>query len=303
MSDSRLVPCAVETFLKWAKLKMRKPTVDYYRHFLSRFAETFAERELSSVTRLDVELWANAHHPLQAVSRFFSWTVDVAQWLSVSPVRKLPIPPVGRRRRTLERRERVTLRRTCGRALRDALLCLELTGCRPGEMRAVRWEDIHVLGSTRWTPADLIDGRCYFVLTAFKCKDRRANPDTPRLIPISPRLGKLLDRLRTRAVTRGGPIFLATCGRAWTANGFRCSFRRVRAQLAGAGLVDVKGLVPYLLRHTKATNLCRAGHNARLVADYLGHVGMDMLSIYVHPNVSDLMELDRDDGTRGNPAG
>jgi len=303
MSESRTVASSVRTFLLWAAKKMRAPTVAYYRHFLERFAESYGELELSAVTRLDVEMWADLHHPLQAVSRFFKWAVDVAQYLQASPCRSLKLPGVGRRRRTLDRRERVTIRRLAGRALRDALLCLESSGCRPGEMRAVRWEDIHVLGGRNWNREDLAEGRCYFVLAEYKCQDRRAHPDTPRLIPINRRLGKLLGRLSARSVTPRGPIFAMACGRPWTPNGFRCAFRRLRAKLGELGHVDADGLVPYLLRHTKATELCRAGRNSRLVADYLGHVGLEMLSVYVHPSIADLMELDRNDGERDPAAG
>lgn len=105
---------------------------------------------------------------------------------------------------------------------------------------------------------------------------------------MSPRLWKLLCRLGRGLGELRGPILRSTSGRAWSANAYRCAFRRLRERLHN---VDRSGLVPYLYRHTKATELARGGVNARLLADFLGHASLDLLSWYVHPSEADLCEL------------
>ena len=60
--------------------------------------------------------------------------------------------------------------------------------------------------------------------------------------------------------------------------GIQGTYKRI---LKGAGLTGQK-LGPHLLRHTFATEYCRAGGNLRVLQEIMGHESIDTTMIYVH---------------------
>jgi len=300
MGNRRTLSESVCRFLAWLKPRVKPNTVSWYQHFLKRFVAGQAVDELRAVRRLDIESFSAAHHPLVAVTRFFRWAKHTAGWIRRDPGARVKIPKNGRRKRTLTPRERTILRWLARsdrrrRPLALAMLVLEYTACRPGEMRSLRWECLRgPAGGRRPDDATLASGHCWFELHEFKGAERRRDGVETRIITIPPRVGRALVRLRKRSPADvSGYILRGASGRAWSANGFRCAWRRFRERLAACGLVDVAGLVPYLYRHSKATELARLGYNTRLIADYLGHAGLEMVSVYVHSNCNDLTAMAR----------
>jgi len=141
--------------------------------------------------------------------------------------------------------------------------------------------------------ADLAAGRCYFEFDSFKASERRCDQTLSKRVPITPRLGRLLVRLRGRADSVRGPIFRSVRERPWTKNSLRCSWRRLRSRVSLSGKVIGAGVVPYALRHTKGTNLHRAGVSAFHIRDWLGHVDLETTAIYVHSTIDDLCGVAR----------
>lgn len=293
MCERLQVSHVAKQFYAWLTLRARPRTVDFYRMFVERFARHVDDIPLTDVKRLHVETFSARHHALVAVRRFLRWAHEVAELLPANPARAVKVPKNGQRSRVLLRAERVTIRRRCGAALRSAILAMEQTACRPQELRELTWEMIQPRSDTAQIAGTMGKGYHWFRLESYKSKERRSDQSTPRIIAIPPRLGRLLDRLKRAAGNAAGPIFKAPCGRAWTPNGFRCAFRRLRGKLDAAQVVNVVGLVPYLYRHTRATELARSGVNAVMLRDWMGHARVETTGRYCHFKEGDLSAIAR----------
>lgn len=293
MGATRKLSDCVRSFLSWLELRAKSGTVRFYRMYLERLVHHLDDKPVAEVRKIDITGWAADRNPLICACRFFRWCVDEAEYLDESPTAKIKPPKCGRRRRTLNRRERVTIRRMIGRAFRDSILAIEESGCRPDEMRTVGWTHIkpttwRVHGAHR-----LASGRYWFELEEFKARERREDRSATRKIVITRRLGRLLARLWASRPGSSGPIFVGPSGRSWTSNALRCAFRRLRASLEGSEIVKPAGLVAYVYRHTKATALARKGMSAHLLKEWLGHAKVETAAVYCHFAMRDLLRWGR----------
>lgn len=134
------------------------------------------------------------------------------------------------------------------------------TGCRPGEVLALRWEDI------------LWDLGVIFVR-------RGKTKKSIRYVPMSDRVRDRL-AVRVEASGRTGYVFPSTRSKAKhvTLSCLSKEFRRVRDLL---GLS--KDLVLYTARHSFATGLLDMTGNIKLVADTLGHADTKITGTYLQP--------------------
>lgn len=293
MNPPRSLSQAVADYLAWLKVSRKSATVDWYRHFLEKFSKHLGDVSLTDVNRLHIETFSGSHHPLAALRAFFRWCRRVAKYVKKNPCKNVRVPPKRKRRRVLDRSELVTLRRRSSRVLRHAILALEESGMRPHEMRTVAWEQIRSCASGLDRDGELSGGYCYFDFEDFKASDRRADQGVGKRVPITPRLGRLLVRLRRRVTVPVGYIFLSQSGRPWSPNALRCAWRRLRTRVTDQGRVSKVGLVPYALRHTMGTSLHRGGENAFTIRDWLGQIDIETTSIYVHSSIADLCAVGR----------
>lgn len=293
MCERVQVSKAVDRFIGWLALRAREKTVEFYRRFLERFVCHVGDCPLSDVRRLDVETFAATFHPLAAVRRFLRWCADVAELLPRDPAANVRVPRNGQRSRVLSRLERVVIRRRCSPALRAALVALEETAMRPQELRALTWQCLFGPGGPARIRAALGDGRHWFQLEEYKGRNRRADGSRPRVIVITPRLGRLLERLARSDPPPTDHVFNSPSGRPWTANALRCAFRRLRSRLAQAGRVDSVGIVPYTYRHTRASALARDGVNAMLLKEWMGHSRVETTARYCHFALQEVSAIGR----------
>lgn len=251
-------------------------TIRYYRHQLGRFvAAAGGDRPADQLRPFDLRRHAVGWHAIQAVQRLYNWAVD-AELLAVNPIRKVPRPPLGQRRRVLRPAELARLLRAARPALRRLLVAIRFTLGRPQELRAVRWSDYREdLGA--------------FVLADFKARDRRKDGAAARVLVVPPRLARLLARLRRRRPPSDAHVFLGDRGRPWTANALRLAVRRA-ARRAGLDQVGEEHVVAYTLRHTGATAATAAGVRDRLLADLMGHASTRTTARYQHLQLEDLAE-------------
>jgi integrase len=293
MCERLQVSEVVRRFLAWLAQRSRPATVAYYTTYLERFARHVEDCDLGDVKRLHVETFSVKRGPLVAVKAFLRWCWQVAELLPANPAAHVRTPRLGRRCRVLSRAERVLIRRHCDRALYRALLAMEQTACRPQELRALTWSMVRGPAGHAVPGADLGDGRHYFELRDYKSRDRRADPTRPRIIPITPRLGRLLNRLRRAGRWSDDVIFRSSSGRPWSANALRCAFRRLRRRLQRERDIDLAGVVPYTYRHTRATDLARAGLNAHQLREWMGHTRVETTAVYCHLTVEDMLQIAR----------
>jgi integrase len=289
MSSLLLTDC-IDRFLSWTKANRRPNTVAHYRYQLNRFAawanaSRSAERpprapiQADEITPALLTTFGRSFHTIQAVQRLCRWLYREEKSLPMNPLHGMPKPKLGSRRRTLTAAESVRLLRSADPVFRRFLIVLRETICRPQEARALRW-------------IDLTDdsAAAYFALPTAKGFGMRTEDLGERVIPVSPRLRRLLGRMSRAGVTLQSPVLTDSKGRAWTSNAVRCRFRRLRVRL---GLVaDRRGekIVPYSFRHTGATAAVRAGVRDFRLMSALGHTSTRTTQRYYHPSPADVVD-------------
>jgi len=276
------VSAAVDQFLAYAAAVVAPATLAAYRVHLTRLSRQFSNLKLEELTPAALRKWSASWHRLQAARRLCRWATYEARLVSSDPAAGLSIGSVGRRRRTLTPAESARLIRGAQGAARRFAIALRETIARPHELRLVTWRQVFVAGLVAADDQEMLAGRAFFALDRFKGRDRRRDGLSVRVIPITPRLGRLLVRLRHRTPEGHGHVFVNTRRRPWTVNAVRCVFRRLRVR---AGLVaDHRGenVVAYTLRHTSATAAIVAGVPVAELAGAMGHADIRMTSRYLH---------------------
>lgn len=293
------VNAAADRFLEYAATVVAPSTLAGYRHYLGRLVARFGAQDLADLTPADVRAWSGAFHPLQAAKRLTRWAYIDARLVAADPLAALRKGSVGRRLRVLTPAETARILRCAQGALRRLVLSLRESIARPHELRGVRWQQVRTAGLVAAHEEDIRAGRAFFVLDRFKGRDRRRDGIGVRVIPITPRLGRLLVRLRYRSPYSQGHVFLNGRRRPWTVNAVRCAFRRLRVR-AGLG-ADHRGenVVAYTLRHTAATAAIVAGVPVAELAGAMGHADIRMTTRYVHLSPSFLARVVRSLGRSG----
>lgn len=121
------------------------------------------------------------------------------------------------------------------------------TGCRPGEARLLRWEQL-----------DLARGVA--VLRAHKTAEK---VEEPRIIPLSPTALEILSKLPRASRF----VFLSYRGRPYTRDGFGSILQR-------------RGVAPYRLRHTWCQHAADAGVPEEVICCIMGHASSAMVRMY-----------------------
>ncbi len=241
-------------------------TVRYYRDQLVPFvASAGGKRPAAGLIAFDLERFKTGWHSVQAVQRLFNWGVKMGL-LDRSPFAAVERPRPQGRQRVLTPRESAELLRAAPRAIRRYLIGMRETLARPQEVRALAWE--------MYDPALRA-----FVLTEFKGKRRRRDGAKARVIPVSPRLARLLERIRPEGEA-AGHVFLNERGRPWTQNAVRCAMRTLRRRLGWPD--EGEHVVCYTLRHTAATLATANGVTDRRLADLMGHTSTRTTARYQH---------------------
>jgi integrase len=207
-------------------------------------------------------------HFHQAARRVFTWAAKL-RLLKDDPLRGHPLPRPGRRERVPTPAERVAVLVAAAPFFRDYLVCLYHTAARPGELRALAWADV-----------DLDQGTAE--LREYKAKGRMKHAPPVRTIFLDEAVVALLRRWKAeRAPAPGDAVFTGRYGQPLTAQAVAVNFRRAVARAK----VDQRGerLVPYSLRHGRATELTERGMQTRLLADLLGHSQERTTARYQHP--------------------
>lgn len=280
----------ITNFFGWCRSNVASRTVDYYSRYLWQFARHVDGLQVEELRAFHLLSWADCRHKTRAVQRLFSWACSYAELIPSNPFRKVKPQRQGQRRRVLSRQELAKVLRAAQPNFRAFLLAMRETIARPQEIRALRWEDVVWTGRHRNAVEAIRAGSACFLLADYKGRDRRANSDEPRVLFISPRLGRLLLRLARRQVVTSGPIFRNRRGEGWTVNATRCAMRRLRAAVGLEKDSRGEAVCCYTLRHTMATLAAAAGVRDRVLADIMGHVSTRMTARYQHLSADHLRE-------------
>lgn len=281
----------VGVFLDWSAKVHAPSTTAAYKHQLSKFAARFGLRPIGELKAIHLQECAKTWHLYQAVQRLFNWAMDEAEIIDRNPFNKLRRPPIGQRRRIISQPIGASLLRNARPHFRRLILAYRETFARPQELRQARWENLHTTDGTSSIDKALANGTACIVLWEHKTAYQRAEANVPRVILLSPRVGRLLLRLKRSAADEQGPIFVTTKGKAWSSNAVRCCFRRLRRRVKIKRDARGENIVAYTYRHTGATAAAAAGIRDKILAEILGHASTRTTARYQHLNVEHLQPI------------
>lgn len=279
-----------DQFLAWVQSCRSPATAAYYRHHLAGFAGLVGSQLASDIKRGVLIAWGKSWHRVQAVQRCYNWAVEDAELLPVNPFRRVRRPPMRERKRILDARGVVRLMRATTPAFRVFLLAARETFARPQEVRAITWESLQWPGQPLDFERAARRGHIVAVLHDYKARRLRHDPNTPRVLLISPRLGRYLVRRRNVGHELEGPIFVNERGRPWTGNAVRQAMARLRRQLHLSADHRGEHVVAYTIRHSQATQAAAAGIRDRLLAELMGHTSVRTTARYQHLDVRHLQD-------------
>lgn len=280
----------IRLFLEWTAANRAPGTVAGYKRHLDHFADHVAGLDLAELRAHHLLTFGTTWHKIQAVQRLFSWAKNDAELVERNPFSRVKKPSVRGRRRIVTFAELAKLLRGVRRDFRWLLFASRESLCRPQEVRVLCWEELQHDETQPTLDAALPAGRAFWRLTEFKSRARRSDPMATRIIPVSPRLGRLILRLKRNAAELAGPIFLTQNGSAWNKEKIRNRMRSARRRCGLTKDRSGEQVCLYTLRHTMATVACAKGIRDRVLADLLGHSTTRTTARYQHLQVPHLLD-------------
>jgi integrase len=235
----------------------------WYRKYLQSFCDLHGNVRASELKPLHLTGWLDANpgwqasrrHAIIAVKRCFKWA-DEEGVIDRNPFRAVKKPAVGRRDRLLTPAEKTEILETIkDKPFREFVFALYETGCRPSEVARV-------------TAANFDAERGLWVFAQHKTRKRTGKP---RVVYLTPAMVELTKALVAKYPS--GPLFRGNRNKkAFSRNGIRCRFRRLREKLP-----HLKGVVSYTARHTYTNEALCNGVGLLEVAELLGHSSTEMV--------------------------
>lgn len=237
--------------------------------------EVLGAKPADSVTLLDVESFRDwrkdkglsavaVNHDLRLLRKMYNWAIR--KGLVTRTPFKIGSEPAIQLEREIPRNKRLSedeeqrLLSVAEPLLRDVVVAILETACRPGELRSLQWRDVSL-------------ERRELVVRATKSKTR-----TERLVPLSVRLLGVLEMRRHgpdgRVVDPDAYVFGNAIGEQ--VKTFRPAWERARiaAKLGDLHLAD--------LRHEAASRFDEAGVPINFVSKILGHTDLSTTSRYLN---------------------
>jgi integrase len=255
-----------DEYLEYVHGNKSPEVYDRQRRLLRSFCRRYGSVPVVELRRRHVTQWlkdcqtwnsSTRAHAGVILQGCFAWAVEEGL-VAANPFRAVKKTGELHRERVLTPEEWARLLAAAREPFRTYLRGLRLSGCRPGEIRAVTDEMV-----------DLEHGR--WVLPKHKT---RGKTGVPRVVWLCPELLEL-----TRELMKRGPGFLFrnSRGRGWTETATTKAFEVVRER-AGLG----RDVFMYSIRHTFATEAVGRCDLAT-VAELLGHKSVNTtLRHYVH---------------------
>lgn len=264
---SRTVGELTPAFLADAELRLAANTVRIYRYDLERFAGTFGKTAVRDVTPEALIVWlrslpvgdATKRIAVTSVSAFFGWCVRCGH-RDDNPFRRVTKPRARSRAAAavIGPDEHAKLLAAASEPLRNVLLVLHGTGCRPGEACGITAENF-----------DAANGVA--TLTDHKTANRTGRP---RFVFVPPAVASMLSSLA--AEVRTGPLLRTARGNPWTS---RAITERMKALAKRTGIKKFA----YGYRHTFVTDALSTGTSEAITAALVGHTSTAVLhQFYSH---------------------
>lgn len=248
----------VGLFLDWAERNRSDSTYQWYKHFLLSFGDFAGGIKLSALRPFHVTRWREKHKyegntanaAVRCVLRCFNWGVAEGH-LKENPVKGVEKPSATARECYIEAEDWTKLMAKATGSLRDFLMILRETGCRPQEARAV--ESRHFDRKLRaWV----------FPKNESKGKKRQ------RVVPLNDSALAITKRLVLKYPE--GPLFRNSKGQPWTKDAVQRNFKRLARKVGTATCL-------YAVRHSFVTDALVRGVEPMTLATIVGHANIDMI--------------------------
>lgn len=296
----------VVEFLDHKKVTKSAGTYENYRFYLGRLLEWYGERDPRKLKLSDGSAYiarlkaipsitsnVSINHYITSAKAVFNLAVENDR-LHKNPWKKLAKLPERGRKRIVTDAEFQKLLDACSgciayrgivdadenaQTMRDILHIMRYTALRPGEIRKLRWDHLHLDEGFIVIPAD-----------EHKTGTTAKNPED-RAVPV---LAEGMAVLRARQEKYGHQprVFANVYGEEWSDEVFSNRFRRLRKR-AGLDKPDRNGerITWYSLRHTRLTEASAEGWDFYALMSYAGHTTPSMTKRYVHPKREHLRRL------------
>jgi len=271
------VAALIDEYLEQNKKHLAPSTFYENRILLQKFCKKHGPRLVRNCIPYHLSKWVNDQETwtsnwtrsfaIRIVKRSFNWAVEQGL-IEENPFLKVKPPKCKSRRRPIKLEEFTQLLTAAGRTSRlgETLLFLAYTGCRPCELRNLRWSDIH-----------LDEPNPEIVIEEHKTSNTQDDPE-PRVIPIVDELAILLASIADRC-ENSEFVFVTHRRTPWARSSLQQSVRRLRRKI---GLSE--DVILYGIRHFVGTQSVRNGNDVRTTADILGHTGTRTTDRYIHPS-------------------
>lgn len=283
----------VASFHSYNLANRRPRTADFYQSHLAKFVRLYGELPAAELRPFHCLKLRATWHLVLCLQRLYRWAVDEQELLESNPLKKLRRPRLGARRRVMTRIELARILRGARGDFRRYLLFARETAARPQELTELQWSDLRWDGGDGQLRDSLRKGRAYFLLSEYKGRSRRTDGTAPRLIPVSPRLGRLLWRLFAAGLA-GGRVLSTDAGQAWQRNNVRMRFRRLWARVKVARVMQGERLSAYSFRHTAATSWAAGRMQTSVIQGWLGHSNIRTTQRYLHLQRGQMLDAWRD---------
>jgi integrase len=267
-----------EVYLGHVERHQKKRTYEIRRQFLRSLADRLGDLfPVQSLLPLHITGWLDAtpewgptarRMAIQSVQALLNWGVRQG-YLTNNPIAKRVSapPPVSRGAdsRLPEEVLGLLLSGCTTDGQRHMLIALHQSGCRPGELATVTAQTFDPRART-WT----VTGKT-----------------GTRVLALTPELFTLSQQLAAKYPT--GPLFRNAHGRAWCPRAIAYLVRLIRMRLAKKGIELTGRVVPYAIRHTRATELLASGVPVAIVAQQMGHSPATLHQHYAHISAADVL--------------
>ncbi len=262
-ADPRVVPL-MDEFLEYTQKHKAPGTYTFYRQYVKSFTDKLsATLKVSGIRAYHLTRWIDALYPpqdghqnsrrngIRAIQRALNWAVK-EDLIANNPLAKVSKPAAVPRDAYLTTDQfKKLIPAIKHEALRDYMMILRLTGCRPQEARILT--------------AAMLDqeGRC-FVIPHDLAKGKRED----RVIHLNDKAWAICQRLALKHPS--GPILRNTRGRPWTAKALHCHCEDLTIKLGFY-------VSPGVLRHVFITDALTKGVDPITLSKLVGHRDLSMI--------------------------
>lgn len=271
----------------YVKPNLSVNTIKIYSYIINAIKKHFKDMRLADVTVRRLQQFVNSLQDEYSRSTVKSvvvvlrksmlYAVSPCDYLIKSPAMSLQVPhnmPRAKPKKVFDDAYEI-VKVAEGTPIHYALSILYHTGCRVGEVLALRWEDVDMDNKTIYVHATALNGRVI--------QDHTKTEAGSRVISFSDKLHDVFTKIRSeqeekRQLTNRQYRFVCSddIGQAISRRAFYYHWIKLKKQL---GIEQT----PHCFRHTHATKLLEMGADIDMVSKRLGHSNVAVTSgVYSH---------------------